>query len=210
MKQRYKVFINDHWVEFLKEDFPGSLIKNYITDSYNFDQIVKIVGAASGSKSMGFGILTPDPALEMKTFCKAFKNIRAAGGVVINRALNDRILMILRFGKWDLPKGKMEDGENENECAIREVEEECGISGLTIEKRLPDTFHMYPHKGNWVVKQTTWFLMETRDCSTPSPQIEEHITEARWVNVEDLPSVLKQSYASIADLMRMVFPHPAD
>lgn len=209
MKQRYKVFINDHWVEFLKEDFPGSSIKNYLPASYNNDQIVKIIGAATGSQAFGFGIHADDPAREMKSFCQAFKNIRAAGGVVINRALSNRVLMILRFGKWDLPKGKMESGEKEEECAIREVEEECGISGLTIIKRLPDTFHMYPHKGSWVVKNTVWFLMETRDCADPSPQLEEHITEARWVLVEELPGLLKQSYTSIADLLGNIFPQPA-
>jgi len=42
------------------------------------------------------------------------------------------MLFIYRFNKWDLPKGKLDNGESVSECAIREVEEECGIANLKI------------------------------------------------------------------------------
>ena len=67
--------------------------------------------------------------------------VEAAGGLVFNK--DGDILMIFRNGKWDLPKGKLEIGESIEECAIREVEEECGISGLIIEKKIKDTYNIY-------------------------------------------------------------------
>ena len=65
-----------------------------------------------------------------ESFCANYMLIEAAGGLVYNA--KDQLLMIFRNGKWDLPKGKLEVGENIEQCAMREVEEECGISGLTI------------------------------------------------------------------------------
>src|SRR6476646_10094607 len=48
-----------------------------------------------------------------------YSPIDAAGGVVINE--QDAVLMIYRRGKWDLPKGKCDEGEEIAECALREV-----------------------------------------------------------------------------------------
>src|SRR5690606_31916672 len=77
---------------------------------------------------------------ELTKFIKSrFSIIKAAGGVVTK---GDRVLFIHRLGKWDLPKGKFEKGESPAECAVREVEEECGIQvrlGLSIGK----TWHTY-------------------------------------------------------------------
>ena len=67
--------------------------------------------------------------------------VEAAGGLVFNK--DGGILMIFRNGKWDLPKGKLEIGESVEECAIREVQEECGVSGLIIENKIKDTYHTY-------------------------------------------------------------------
>ena len=64
--------------------------------------------------------------------------IFASGGVVFN---NEKLLMIYRNSLWDLPKGKMELNESELECALREVEEECGIDNLRVIKFLKYTYH---------------------------------------------------------------------
>src|SRR5436190_23606499 len=45
--------------------------------------------------------------------------VEAAGGLVYNE--NGDVLMIFRKGKWDLPKGKLDDGEDIASCAVREV-----------------------------------------------------------------------------------------
>ena len=51
--------------------------------------------------------------------------IEAAGGLVVDDAA--KVLMIFRNGRWDLPKGKLEPGERIEDCAVREVSEECGL-----------------------------------------------------------------------------------
>ncbi|MBK9671561.1 MAG: NUDIX domain-containing protein [Bacteroidetes bacterium] len=68
-----------------------------------------------------------------------YTKIEAAGGIVKNK--QGQLLFIFRHGKWDLPKGKIEKGENEQDAALREVEEECGIAELTLQKKLTTTFH---------------------------------------------------------------------
>ena len=81
-----------------------------------------------------------------ESFCAGYKLIEAAGGLVYND--KNQILMIFRNGKWDLPKGKLEVGENIEQCAIREVEEECGVSGLTITQQLQKTYHKWEHESS--------------------------------------------------------------
>ena len=66
-------------------------------------------------------------------FLPVFTQIPAAGGVVIR---NEKILFIFRNGKWDLPKGKIDNGETAKEAAIREVAEECGIDRPQHNKRI--------------------------------------------------------------------------
>lgn len=113
--------------------------------------------------------------------------IKAAGGVV--QAGDGRVLMILRNGVWDLPKGKIESGESVEEAAIREVEEETGLRGLSIRQSLGTTKHSYILNGKLIEKTTWWFLMSLDTDLDPealflSPQIEEGITHIAWEEVK--------------------------
>ena len=56
--------------------------------------------------------------------------IKAGGGLVKNE--KGEVLFMFRKGKWDLPKGKLDPGETMDACAVREVMEETGVSGLSI------------------------------------------------------------------------------
>ena len=68
------------------------------------------------------GIIFDKDFEKMKaSFFRHFHLIQAAGGLVKNK--NEEILMIFRRGKWDLPKGKLDENETIKECAKREVEE---------------------------------------------------------------------------------------
>lgn len=106
--------------------------------------------------------------------------------------------MIKRKGFWDLPKGKIEMGENDEDGALREVEEETGLIGMHIEKHLVDTFHTYELKGEWVLKRSTWFLMKCDGSPDLTPQTEEEIDRVEWCSKELLESRLPKSYATIA------------
>lgn len=118
--------------------------------------------------------------------------IHAAGGVV--EASDGRVLLIFRNGVWDLPKGKMEEGESIEEAAIREVEEETGLTGIRIVRSLGETIHTYVLEGVQVEKTTWWFLMHLPTKGVPepndlSPQIEEGITAIDWEPIEKAKSI---------------------
>jgi 8-oxo-dGTP diphosphatase len=67
--------------------------------------------------------------------------VRAAGGVVVREGAGGReVLLVHRpaYDDWSLPKGKAHDGESDEECALREVEEETGLR-CELARELPST-----------------------------------------------------------------------
>ena len=129
-------------------------------------------------------------------FCARHVLIEAAGGLVYN--LKNQLLMIFRNEKWDLPKGKLETGENSKTCAMREVEEECGVSNLHIVKELKNTYHTYEMNGISMLKRTYWFRMATDYNSDLTPQIKEGITKAEWVSKKDVLSRMENTFLSLS------------
>ena len=128
-----------------------------------------------------------------------FKIIKAGGGVVENS--KNEILFIYRMKKWDLPKGKIENHESNESCAIREVREECGINKLLVTKYLKETYHTYQFENENFLKITSWFLMFSNSSETLYPQKEEGISKVQWIKKKDLQNVLKNSFANIVDLL---------
>ena len=124
--------------------------------------------------------------------------VEAAGGKVQNN--DGEILFIYRLGMWDLPKGKIEKGENTEEAALREVEEECGISKLHLLSKIKDTWHIYFHKEVFCLKKTYWFAMSYEGNEQLVPQEEEGIEEVIWIGKENLSNYLEKSYPSINEL----------
>ncbi|MBK7966304.1 MAG: NUDIX domain-containing protein [Bacteroidetes bacterium] len=135
-----------------------------------------------------------------KKFTSIYTILKAAGGVVINSQTN-KLLMIFRNGKWDLPKGKIETGEEPDVAAVREVYEETGIGELKLSKQIKTSFHTYPYKDTVILKKTYWFLMSSTDLSEPIPQQEEGIVEARWMDKAEVKKALKNAYSSIVELL---------
>ena len=110
--------------------------------------------------------------------------------------------MIFKNNKWDLPKGKLEQNENIKECAIREVQEECGISGLSIVNALKDTYHTYEINGKKILKRTYWFTMNSDFKGRLIPQNEEGVTLAIWVDKEHIVEKLNNSFGNIKELLK--------
>ncbi len=153
----------------------------------------------SGEKEEG-RIYTSEPERVWKEIMARHAYIIAAGGIVYNE--EGKILVIERLGKWDLPKGKLEEGEDIPTCAIREVMEECGIEDIALGEELISTYHTYPYKGEPTLKRTYWFRMQTKFKGELVPQAEEDITKALWIHPKDLSMVLANTYASIAELLK--------
>jgi len=131
--------------------------------------------------------------------CKTFKLIYAAGGLIEN---NNKYLFIFRLKKWDLPKGKLDMGESPEEAGIRECEEECGITKLTILNELPSTYHIYKYKGSFALKKIFWYTMSSQHTGILVPQIEEKIEMVEWFDkTQILDIVIPNTYPAILDVI---------
>ena len=133
-----------------------------------------------GKKSVKVKNVPPEAIVNLSPYlCPS--PVEAAGGYVLRAGKKEPdVLMIYRRGKWDLPKGKMDLGESEAECALREVREEVGISKLTLERSLGTTIHGYERKGKYKIKTTHWYAMHTPETSFV-PQEEEDIEAVDWM-----------------------------
>ncbi len=129
------------------------------------------------------------------------KKIIAAGGLVTNE--NDELLLIFRRGKWDLPKGKLDEGENIEECAVREVQEETGLKNVALKEFIGITNHEYfdTYIGQQVDKETHWYAMAAAPGQVLVPQTEEDIEEIEWVRKEVLDIYLNNTYPTIIDII---------
>lgn len=138
-----------------------------------------------------------------KSLEKKFFPEPAAGGVPIFSETGE-ILMIKRKGKWDLAKGKLEKGETSAENAMREVEEETGMTKHQLGPQLSSTYHVYIRKNRWTWKTTDWFLMPVSEKEALVPQIEEKITDVRWFKLDDLRKKIPNTYPLIEEIVREV------
>lgn len=147
------------------------------------------------------GVLLNNNLKELKkAFFKNFTPIEAAGGIVEND--KKELLFIFRLGKWDLPKGKVEKGEDIEATAEREVEEETGVTHLKMKKKVGETYHTYNAFGKHFIKTTHWFYMTCPSKQEVKPQTEEDIAEVKWVKRKDIKEPLENTYPSIKDILK--------
>jgi 8-oxo-dGTP pyrophosphatase MutT (NUDIX family) len=127
--------------------------------------------------------------------------IIAAGGLVTNP--QGQILWIFRRGFWDLPKGKLDEGETIQTCAVREVAEETGIKDIQLHELLKFTNHIYfdTHLNEEVVKRTYWFHMTIPAEQKGIPQISEDIEKIEWHSLATAKHCLAQTYPTIIEVI---------
>jgi 8-oxo-dGTP pyrophosphatase MutT (NUDIX family) len=146
------------------------------------------------------GILLDKDLSKLKNaFFKHFKLIMASGGLVLNK--NKEVLMIFRRGKWDLPKGKLDEGETLEQCAVREVEEETGIKNIELKEKLTETYHVYKEFGKHILKESHWYKMLCNTAQKLVPQTEEDITDIKWVKQSDLKNYTSNTYQTIMEVL---------
>jgi 8-oxo-dGTP pyrophosphatase MutT (NUDIX family) len=201
MPQKYKVFLDNNWVLF--SNIPNSItaseqksMNNHKLQIASFQELQYEL-----SKSGSILIQSSDPYLAMKEFFKSFKFVRTAGALVQNNA-TDQYLWMQRFEHLDLPKGKIEKGETELEAAIREVQEETGLSGqLTSEGLLGLSYHVYEMKGKSYLKENHWFKFRYQGQDALIPQKEEGIEAVFWLSEKEWKGRLEECYLGLKELL---------
>lgn len=134
----------------------------------------------------------------------AFKeqlNVVVAAGGLVHTPEND-LLLILRLRRWDLPKGKLDEGESLEECALREIEEETGATGLTIEQPLQVTYHTYHQNGKNNLKVSNWYLIKAAEKTPLKPQTEEDIEQCVWVPVNEIKPYIDGAFPTITAVLK--------
>jgi len=193
MLQKYKVFIESSYIFFSETD---QNLPNWPFESpHSYEELVRAV------QMRNFQVVSADPKLAMFSFFKEFKFVQTAGGLV-QRGHEDAFLWMYRFEHLDLPKGKIEKGEGVLQAAIREIQEETGLTGqFELREQLPNTYHVYPFKNRSIFKENHWFRFQFFGEAALHPQTEEGIEAVFWLTDQAWRSRLEQTYPGLRALL---------
>lgn len=133
-------------------------------------------------------------------FKSCFQQVYAGGGLVRNS--EGKFLIIKRRGKWDLPKGKVNQNETIEDAALREVTEETGLHGISIISPLMSTYHCYYIDDQKILKRTSWYDMLYTGKEVPVPEAEEDITEIKWISKEEIKQLSGNTFPAIMDVLK--------
>ncbi len=188
----YKVFVNDKPLFLTNEIQKETDFQLFLLESVDIKQLIVNIFKNKVDKAF---LYHPDEKEMMKKLKTKIPVEKAGGGLVYNE--NNEVLFIFRNKKWDLPKGGTEKGEDIEQTAIREVEEETGVSGLKITKKLDKTYHIFKRNGQYKLKITHWFEMQTTCKDKLVAQANEGIEKAEWKSPKEIESCLLNSYENI-------------
>ncbi len=167
---------------------------------YDTKELYKLISDFQADKSIpAINIYGSDIQHIWKIFRIYFSEVGAAGGLV--KHTTGRYLFIEKKGKLDLPKGHIEQGEEPEVCALREVSEECGINGHKIIKPIQPTYHTYSWEGISYLKKTHWFLMQYDGEMITEPQTEEGITKIEWLFPDELNKIKTNAWLSLMEII---------
>jgi len=132
----------------------------------------------------------------------------SAGGVVFRRDGERTLFLLTRdsYRNWGFPKGPLEQGEEPEQAALREVGEETGLAELALRAPIEVIDWEFRFRGRRIHKTCHFFLIETPDRRT-EPLKAEGITACRWASFEQAEqlvaydnarAVLRQAQALLA------------
>ncbi|WP_412476140.1 NUDIX hydrolase [Flavobacterium sp. TBRC 19031] len=188
----YKVFVNDKPLFLTNEVAKETDFQLFLLESVDIEQVIIKMFQNKIQKAY---LYYPDEKAILKKVKEKIPVCKAGGGLVYNKAGD--VLFIFRNGKWDLPKGGIEKGEEIEDTAIREVEEETGVKNLKITHKLQKTYHVFKRGGKYKLKVTHWYEMRTDFTGTPKPQVNEGIEKVAWLSPAEIKEALKNSYENI-------------
>jgi ADP-ribose pyrophosphatase YjhB (NUDIX family) len=193
----YKIYINQNVLVISQLDNSSQEVLHNASNNsesavltISKEEIINIIGQKN--------IICANPTAVFNQLKQQFTLINAAGSLVKNS--QSEYLFIFRRGKWDLPKGKLDEGEDFETAAIREVQEECGITHIELGDLYHLSYHIYEENNDWILKQTNWYLMKSEEKNL-IPQLEEGITQTAWLPTSQFEKVRENTYASIDEII---------
>lgn len=191
----YKVFVNNSPIHLSTRSYISKEVTSIPLRKAN---IKEIINQLQENPDLKFNLYHKKESKLLKLLHKKLPVVVAGGGKVYNK--RNEILFIKRNGFWDLPKGKIEKKENIEETAIREVEEETGVTGLQITRFLMKTYHVFKSNGTYKLKLTYWYEMLSDYDGDLIPQEEESITKVKWKSASKVKKALTNTYGTIEQL----------
>ena len=124
--------------------------------------------------------------------------VRAAGAVVVRGTSPVEVLLIHRpaYDDWTLPKGKVEAGETDEVCAVREVEEETGLRITRLGRELAPVRW---RDRNDEPKVCRYWLVDAFDGEAGA---QNEVDAVEWLPMDD--AVARLSYPRDAEVLRSV------
>ncbi|MGE0087856.1 MAG: NUDIX domain-containing protein [Bacteroidales bacterium] len=197
----YKVFYNERTVFFIDDfqkyfdKYDGLFYK--FKDKPQLSHVLDLFNGVPGFSDLY--ICHKDLEFVFSEYRSLFTLVEAAGGLVF--APDETVLFIKRRGLWDLPKGKLELNEKIEMAALREVEEECGVTNLIIADLIEITYHTYQLTNKNILKKTYWYKMKVREKGRLVPQTKEDITEAKWIKPSKIGKITQNTFPSIIEVL---------
>jgi 8-oxo-dGTP pyrophosphatase MutT (NUDIX family) len=125
--------------------------------------------------------------------------VRAAGGLVIHTSARGPEVAVVhrpRYDDWSVPKGKRDPGETDEQCAVREVEEETGLRCALGRELLPTRY--VDRKGRpKVVRYWEMAVLGSRPF-----EANDEIDQLVWLPIDE--AVGRLSYRYDADVLANV------
>lgn len=115
---------------------------------------------------------------------------RLAGAVVYAYHEGETCLALVHdiFGHWTLTKGKVEEGETEEECLAREAQEELGVPVTIGEKLGENSYSTYHPEHGKILKRVTYFLAEApyQELTLEKKEEKGGLDDVRWFKLSDI------------------------
>lgn len=124
------------------------------------------------------------------------KKEKSCGCIILNNK-NQILLILQNAGHWGLPKGHVEEGETEEQTAIREVKEETNVD-VIVDTNL--RYRMVYNPKEDVEKEVIYFIAKntSNDCK---PQL-EGVQEMKWLDIDNAINTI--TYENSKDLLKKV------
>jgi len=127
---------------------------------------------------------------------------RSAGVVIFLEKSEGTHFLLLNYptGHWDYVKGKIEEGENNRQTAIRETKEETGISDLEFVEGFEEKINYnFQFEGELIQKEVVFFLAKTK---TSSVNVSHEHLDYTWLDYEN--ALKKITYQNAKNILSKV------